>query len=115
LDRSISLKCQILDGAGELDDSGAEIVLEKSDSGAFTLFKLARWVGGTSNRQFALPQQALKSGEVIRIHRRLYCLGPKYHRRNPDPLGENQRVHGPNCISLENALSIFLNFPIWFY
>jgi len=52
---------------------------------------------------------------VNSIHRRLYCLGPKYHRRNPDPLGENQRVHGPNCISLENALSIFLNFPIWFY
>ena len=82
-----------------------ETVLEKSDTGAFTLLELARWVGGTSNRQFALLKRALKAGEVIRIHRGLYCLAPKYLRRKPDPMVFAQAIHGPSYISLETALS----------
>jgi len=82
-----------------------ETVLEKSDTGAFTLMELARWVGGTSNRQFALLKRALKAGEVIRIHRGLYCLAPKYVRRKPDPLVFAQQIHGPSYLSLETALS----------
>ena len=82
-----------------------ETVLEKSDTGAFTLLELSQWVGGTSNRQFALLKRALKSGEVIRIHRGLYCLAPKYLRRKPDPLVFAQLIHGPSYISLETALS----------
>jgi len=82
-----------------------ETVLEKSDTGAFTLLELSQWVGGTSNRQFALLKRALKSGEVIRIHRGLYCLATKYLRRKPDPLVFAQLIHGPSYISLETALS----------
>lgn len=82
-----------------------ETVLEKSETGTFTLMEIARWVGGSSNRQFALLKRALKSGEVIRIHRGLYCLASKYHRRKPDPLVLAQRLHGPSYISLETALS----------
>ena len=82
-----------------------ETVLEKSETGAFTLMEVARWVGGSSNRQFALLKRALKSGEVIRIHRGLYCLASKYLRRKPDPLVLAQRIHGPSYISLETALS----------
>lgn len=82
-----------------------ETVLEKSDTGSFTLPELARWVGGTSNRQFALLKRALKAGEVIRIHRGLYCLAPKYLRIKPDPLVFAQQIHGPSYISLETALS----------
>jgi hypothetical protein len=82
-----------------------ETVLERSDTGAFTLLELAQWVGGTSNRQFALLKRALKSGEVIRIHRGLYCLAPKYLRRKPDPLVFAQRINGPSYVSLETALS----------
>ena len=82
-----------------------ETVLEKSDTGAFTLLELSQWVGGTSNRQFALLKRALKAGEVIRIHRGLYCLAPKYLRRKPDPLVFAQLIHGPSYISLETALS----------
>ena len=82
-----------------------ETVLEKSDTGTFTLLELSRWVGGTPNRQFALLKRALKAGEVIRIHRGLYCLAPKYLRRKPDPLVLAQRIHGPSYISLETALS----------
>ena len=80
-------------------------VLEKSETGIFTLMELARWVGGSSNRRFALLKRALKSGEVIRIHRGLYCLGSKYLRQKPDPLVLAQRIYGPSYISLETALS----------
>ncbi|MDM7997827.1 MAG: hypothetical protein QUT30_19315 [Acidobacteriota bacterium] len=80
-------------------------VLEKSDTGVFTLMELARWVGGSSNRRFALLKRALKSGEVIRIHRGLYYLGSKYLRQKPDPLVLAQRIYGPSYISLETALS----------
>jgi len=82
-----------------------ETILEKSDTGAFTLLELSQWVGGTSNRQFALLKRALKAGEVIRIHRGLYCLAPKYLRRKPDPMVFAQAIHGPSYISLETALS----------
>lgn len=82
-----------------------ETVLGKSDTGAFTLLELSQWVGGTSNRQFALLKRALNAGEVIRIHRGLYCLAPKYLRRKPDPLVFAQLIHGPSYISLETALS----------
>ncbi len=82
-----------------------EIVLEKSDTGIFTLMEFARWVGGSSNRRFALLKRALKSGEVIRIHRGLYCLASKYLRRKPDPLELAQHIYGPSYISLETALS----------
>jgi hypothetical protein len=37
-----------------------ETILEKSEIGAFTLLELSQWVGGTSNRQFALLNRALK-------------------------------------------------------
>jgi hypothetical protein len=82
-----------------------ETVLEKSDTGIFTLMELARWVGGSSNRQFALLKRALKSEEIIRIRRGLYCLAAKYLRRKLDPLVFAQRIYGPSYISLETALS----------
>jgi hypothetical protein len=82
-----------------------ETVLERSDTGTFTLMEMARWTGGSSNRQFALLKRALKSGEIIRIHRGLYCLAAKYLRRKLDPLALAQRIYGPSYISLETALS----------
>jgi hypothetical protein len=82
-----------------------ETVLEKSDTGTFTLMEMARWVGGSSNRRFALLKRALQSGEIIRIHRGLYCLATKYLRRKLDPLVLAQRIYGPSYISLETALS----------
>jgi len=82
-----------------------ETALEKSDAGTFTLMEMARWVGGSSNRRFALLKRALQSGEIIRIHRGLYCLATKYLRRKLDPLVLAQRIYGPSYISLETALS----------
>jgi len=44
-----------------------ETVLEKSDTGAFTLLELSQWVGGTSNRQFALLKRALAYGFELQM------------------------------------------------
>lgn len=82
-----------------------EIALENAQAGIFTRPEVACWVGGTSQRQFSLVKRALASGEIVRIHRGLYCLAAKYLRQKADPLVLAQRVYGPSYISLETALS----------
>ena len=82
-----------------------EIALEKAVAGVFTRPEVACWVGGSPNRQFGLLKRALKAGEVVRIHRGLYCLATKYLRQKVDPLVLAQRIYGPSYISLETALS----------
>jgi len=42
---------------------------------------------------------------VIRICRRLYCLGNRYRSRPVDSLAIAQRIAGPSCVSLEAALA----------
>ena len=82
-----------------------EMVVERSPSGVFTRTEIVCWVGGSSDRQFGLLRRALRAGEVVRIHRGLYCLAAKYPRRKVDPLVLAQRIWGPSYISLETALS----------
>jgi hypothetical protein len=83
-----------------------EIVMEKAVAGVFTRTEVACWVGGSPDRQFSLLKRALAAGEVVRIHRGLYCLAAKYLRgQNIDPLALAQRIYGPSYISLETALS----------
>ena len=82
-----------------------EMALEQSAGGVFTLPEVAYWGGGGSNRRFGLLGRALRAGEVVRIHRGLYCLADKYLRRKIDPLVVAQRIRGPSYISLETALS----------
>ena len=82
-----------------------EIALENASQGIFTRAEVACWVGGSPQRQFSLIKRALRTGEVVRIHRGLYCLAAKYLRQKVDPLVLAQRVYGPSYISLETALS----------
>jgi hypothetical protein len=82
-----------------------EIALERAAAGVFTRPEVACWVGGTPQRQFSLVKRALASGEIVRIHRGLYCLAAKYLRQKSDPLVLAQRIYGPSYISLETALS----------
>ena len=82
-----------------------EIALEKAVAGIFTRPEVACWVGGRADRQFGLLKRAMKSGEVVRIHRGLYCLATKYLRQKVDPFVLAQRIYGPSYISLETALS----------
>ncbi len=82
-----------------------EIVLEKTGQGIFTRPEVACWVGGSADRQFALLRRALARGEVVRIHRGLYCLAVRYMRGKMDPFVLAQRVYGPSYVSLQSALS----------
>ncbi len=82
-----------------------EIALEKAVDGVFTRPEVTCWVGGSPNRQFQLIKRALRAGEIVRIHRGLYCLAEKYLRQKLDPLVLAQRIYGPSYISLETALS----------
>jgi hypothetical protein len=47
----------------------------------------------------------MAAGEIVRIHRGLYCLVSKYLRQKVDPLVLAQMIYGPSYISLETALS----------
>jgi hypothetical protein len=82
-----------------------EIALEKAARGVFTRPEVACWTGGSPDRQFSLLKRAVAAGEVVRIHRGLYCLAAKYLRQKIDPLVLAQRIYGPSYISLETALS----------
>jgi len=82
-----------------------EIALEKAIAGVFTRPEVACWVGGSPDRQFSLLKRALAAGEVVRVHRGLYCLAARYLRQKVDPLVLAQRIFGPSYISLETALS----------
>lgn len=82
-----------------------EIAMEKAASGVFSRPAVACWVGGSPERQFSLLKRAVAVGEVVRVHRGLYCLASKYLRQKLDPLVLAQRIYGPSYISLETALS----------
>jgi hypothetical protein len=82
-----------------------EIALEKAATVTFTRLEVASWLGGSAARQHGLLNRALRAGEVVHIHRNLYCLAPKYLNRKIDPLALAQRMYGPSYISLETALS----------
>ncbi len=82
-----------------------ELALERALGRVFTRSEVACWVGGSPGRQYSLLKRALAAGEVVRIHRGLYCLARKYVPQEIDPLVLAQRIHGPSYISLETALS----------
>ena len=82
-----------------------EIAMQKAPSGIFTRPEVACWVGGSPQRQFSLLKRALAAGEVVRVHRSLYCLADKYLRQKVDPRVLAQRIYGPSYISVESALS----------
>ena len=82
-----------------------EIAMQKAPSGIFTRPEVACWAGGSPQRQFSLLKRALASGEVVRVHRSLYCLADKYLRQKLDLRVLAQRIYGPSYVSLESALS----------
>ena len=82
-----------------------EIAMGRAAGGVFTRPEVACWVGGSPQRQFSLLKRAVAGGEMLRVHRGLYCLSNKYLAEKIDPLVLAQRIHGPSYISLETALS----------
>ena len=82
-----------------------EIAMRNATSGIFTKCEVACWVGGSPQRRFSLLKRAMAAGEVVRVHRGLYCLASQYLRQKLDLRVLAQRIYGPSYISLESALS----------
>ncbi|MBI2194794.1 MAG: hypothetical protein HYU36_22665 [Planctomycetes bacterium] len=82
-----------------------EIALEKAKNGVFTHPEVNCWVGGSAARQHSLLKRSMAAGEVLRIHRGLYCLANRFLASKPNPFVLAQRVYGPSYVSLESALS----------
>jgi predicted transcriptional regulator of viral defense system len=86
-------------------DTLTEKVFEYAPYGDFTSQDVATLFPGSENRRYGLVKRAIASGEVIHIRRGLYCLAPKYRRKNVNLYALAQHIYGPSYISLESALS----------
>lgn len=82
-----------------------EQVIARLQKPFFSRTELNLWIEGSANRRDALLRRALAAGEVARIRRGLYMLGPPYQKQRPDPLALAQHIYGPSYISMESALS----------
>ena len=82
-----------------------ETALEKATGGVFSQVEVGCWAGGTADRRHSLLKRALAAGEVVRIHRGLYVLAPRYLPQKTNPFVLAQRIAGPSYISLESALA----------
>ena len=66
---------------------------------------LARLLGGTAARRYALVNKALKHGELVRITRGLYILAKKYSREKISRLVLANHIVAYSYVSLESALA----------
>jgi hypothetical protein len=82
-----------------------EIAIERCRAGVFTRAEVAAWLRGSADSEAGIVKRALAGGEIIRVCRGLYCLGPRYRDRPIDSLAIAQRITGPSYISLEAALA----------
>ena len=82
-----------------------EKVFEYAPYGDFTTQDVATLFPGSENRRYSLVKRAIASGEVLHICRGLYCLAPKYRKKNVNLYALAQHIYGPSYVSLESALS----------
>lgn len=86
--------------------AATELAIEEAGPGGlFTREQAAVWAGSRGSRLDALLKRAVGQGEIIRIHRGLYCVAERYTHAKLNPLELAQRIHGPSYVSLETALS----------
>jgi len=82
-----------------------EKIFENAPYGNFTSQDVAALFPGSENRRYGLIKRAIASGEIIHIRRGLYCLAPKYQKKNINLYALAQHIYGPSYVSLESALS----------
>lgn len=83
----------------------AEKVLENFKNDVFTDQDVAVLFPGSNDSRYGLVKRALKSGQIVRIRRGIYCLSKKYQRHGINLYALSQQLYGPSFISLESALS----------
>lgn len=81
-----------------------EKVFETVPYGHFTSHDLAVLFPGSDDQKYGLVKRAIRNGEIIHIRRGLYCLAPKYQKKNVNPYALAQSIYGPSYISLESSL-----------
>ena len=82
-----------------------EQIFELSPWGQFTSEDVATLFPDNENRRFGLVKRAIANGEIIHVRRGLYCLAPKYRKKDINLYALAQRIYGPSYVSLESALS----------
>jgi hypothetical protein len=82
-----------------------EKVLEHLKGDVFTDREVALLFGGSAAGRYGLMKRALRSGQIVRIRRGVYCLASKYQRRGVNLYALSQQLYGPSYVSLESALS----------
>ena len=82
-----------------------EKVLEHLKQDVFTGRDISVLFPGSDARRHSLMKRALRSEEIIRLRRGIYCLSRKYQRHGVNLFNLSQQLYGPSFISLESALS----------
>jgi len=82
-----------------------EKMFETAPHGYFTSQDVSTLFPESQNKRYALVKRAIASSEIIHIRRGLYCLAPKYQKKNINLYALAERIYGPSYISLESALS----------
>lgn len=83
----------------------AEKVLENLKQDVFTDRNMGVLFPGSNAGRYGVMKRALKSGEIIRLRRGIYCLSEKHQRGTVNLYSLSQQFYGPSFISLESALS----------
>ena len=83
-----------------------EIILEQGLADRFIkTSQLAQLIGGSPDRRYGLVNRAMKSGELVRLHRGLYVLADRYRSRLCHPFALAQALVPGSYISFETALA----------
>ena len=83
-----------------------EKAFEFSKTGLFSYVDVLVWLDGSRDSVNGIVKRAILSGEILHMHRGLYCLAGKYNRHILDRNSFANLIYGPSYISMETALSI---------
>jgi predicted transcriptional regulator of viral defense system len=71
----------------------------------FKDWDLATIFPGTAAKRYAILHKAVEKGEILRLHRGVYMLSPKYREKNVSTFSVASRIISGSFISFETALS----------
>ncbi|HBG26199.1 MAG: hypothetical protein A2Y10_03960 [Planctomycetes bacterium GWF2_41_51] len=93
------------DGTNNYMNTLTEKIFETAPYGYFTNQDVNTLFPESEDKRYGLVKRAIAGNEVIHVRRGLYCLAPKYQKKNINLYALAQHIYGPSYISLESALS----------
>ncbi len=88
-----------------------EIILRGYQRPIITDIEIKALLATSDNSRYAIIKRALAKGDLIRLRRGLYLLGPHLTNLTIHPYEVAQLIYGPSYISLESALSYHQLIP----